>query len=98
MNNETIKCPEETHEEPPEEIVDLHPPFLTARCSTTWSESKQRYYYNPLDLEYEKRHYHKHKHETACIHCGSVVISQMYKHRKSKNTYHVSKRSSAHHG
>jgi len=50
MNNETIKCPEE----PPEEIVDLHPPFLTAKSPVKWSESKQRWYYKPLDREYEK--------------------------------------------
>ena len=98
MNNETIKSPEETPEETPEEIIDLHPPFLTAKSSAKWSESKQRYYYKPLDREYEKRHYHTHKQEAACIHCGSVVLSQMYKHIKSKKMCHVSKRSSANHG
>ena len=86
MNNETIKspevkCPEVT---PEDEIIDLHPPFLTAKSSAKWNESKRRYYYKPLDTEYDKKHYHKHKQETACIHCGSVVISQMYKHVKSK--------------
>ena len=60
MNNETIdspkvKCPEVTPpEETPELIIDLHPPFLTAKSSAKWSEDKQRYYYKPLDREYEK--------------------------------------------
>ncbi len=43
MNNETMQTPEET----PELIIDLHPPFLTAKSSAKWSEGKQRYYYNP---------------------------------------------------
>ena len=80
MNSETIKTPEET----PETTVDLLPPFLTAKSSAKWSEGKQRYYYKPLDREYEKRHYHKHKHEMTCEFCGSVVITQMCKHLKSK--------------
>ena len=80
MNSETIKTPEETPETP----IDLHPPFLTAKYSAKWSEGKQRYYYKPLDREYEKRHYHKHKHEMTCEFCGSVVITQMCKHLKSK--------------
>ncbi len=79
MSNETIKNPEETPE-----VIDLHPPFLTAKSSAKWSENKERYYYKPLDLEYEKIHYHKHKHNMACEICGSLVTSQMYKHVKSK--------------
>ena len=95
MNNETIKCPEET---PEEEIVDLHPPFVTAKVSAKWSEAKQRYYYKPLDREYEERHYHTHKQEAACIHCGSEVVSKMYKRIKSKTMFNVSKHSSANDG
>ena len=79
MSNESIKNPEETPE-----VIDLHPPFLTAKSSAKWSENKQIYYYKPLDLEYEKRHYHKHKHNITCGICGSIVTSQMYKHVKSK--------------
>ena len=81
MNNETIKCPEVT---PEEEIVDLHPPYTTAKSSAKWSEAKQKYFYKPLDREYEKRHYYKHRKEMTCIHCGSVVLAQMCKHLASK--------------
>ncbi len=78
MNTESNKNPEETPE-----VINLHPPFLTAKSSAKWSENKQRYYYKPLDREYEKRHYHKHTHEMTCEFCGSVVITQMCKHVKS---------------
>ncbi len=85
MNNENNKNPEETPEETPEVLtIDLHPPFLTAKSSAKWSESKQRYYYKPLGKEYEKRHYHKHKHEMKCEFCSSIVNTQMCKHLKSK--------------
>ena len=80
MNTETNKNPEETPE-----VIEFHPQFLTGKSSAKWSENKQRYYYKPLDLEYEKRHYQKHKHDMTCEFCGSVVTSQMYKHVKSKN-------------
>ncbi len=81
MNNENNKTPEET---PEVLLIDLHPPFLTKKSSAKWSEGKQRYYYKPLDKEYEKRHYHKHKHDMACEFCGSIVTTQMCKHLKSK--------------
>ncbi len=80
MNTETIKSPEVT----PEETIDLHPPFTTTKSSAKWSETKQIYVYQPLDREYEKRHYYKHRKEMTCIHCGSVVLAQMCEHLNSK--------------
>jgi hypothetical protein len=84
MTTESMQTIEQTPEETPELIIDLHPPFETEKSTAKWSENKQRYYYKPKDKEYEKRHYHKHKHEMTCEFCGSVVITQMYKHIKSK--------------
>ncbi len=50
MNTASMKCPEAT----PEEIIDLHPPFTTAKSSAKWSEGEQLYYYKPLDRAYEQ--------------------------------------------
>jgi hypothetical protein len=48
-----------------------------------WSENKQRYYYQPKDPEYAKRHYHKTKHDMVCAVCGRTITTAMFRHVKS---------------
>ena len=87
MTNETqeiIKISDLKH---PDEVFGIrreHKTYITNKSIATWHEGNQRYYYKPLDKEYEKMMYHKNKHDMKCDICGSIVVSQMYKHVKRR--------------
>jgi hypothetical protein len=48
-----------------------------------WSENKQRFYYQPKDPDYAKKHYWKTKHDMVCAVCGRTITTAMFRHVKS---------------
>jgi hypothetical protein len=91
---ETICCEnqesnDQTSETPKiEEETSLHqPPPCPSRVLTSvkiWSENKQKFFYKPNDAEYAKRHYYKHRRNQECGICKSIVVTQMYRHVKTR--------------
>jgi hypothetical protein len=81
---EPIKLCDLKHAEEMYALRREHKTYITGKSIAKWNEEKQRYYYKPLDKEYEKKMYHLRKRDIKCEICGSIVVSQMYKHIKSE--------------